>query len=156
MRGKARLWKFWVWELALAGILVALGTVGLLYLPETASVVQAQQVEIQLGGVVLAIIFVTVVAYRLATGTLVGVVKWFARLLGSGLVVLFLILLPLILSQYVLKPRHFSATSPFVALFVLWCFYGVIFLTRWQTRLFYRLMDQIRLRETDSSERAHT
>jgi hypothetical protein len=145
MSENARLWKFWIWEIVLAVLLLALGAAALLYTPELAGIVRSRRLEIQLLALLLAIV-ITVVAYRLATGALVGVVKWFVRLLGSGLVVAFLILLPVLASWYVLKPEYFSAASPFVALFVLWCLYGIIFLIKWQTRLFYQLVNAVRKR----------
>lgn len=146
MSENARLWKFWIWEIVLALVLLAVGAGALLYVPELKGIVRPRRLEIQLLALLLALV-VTVVAYRLATGALVGVVKWFVQLLGTGLVVAFLILLPVLLSWYLLKPEYFSAASPFVALFVLWCLYGIIFLIKWQTRLFYRLVDQIRVDE---------
>lgn len=145
MSENARLWKFWIWEIVLAVVLLALGAGALLYAPELAGIVRSRGLEIQLLALLLAIV-ITVVAYRLATGSLVGVVKWFVRLLGSGLVVAFLILLPVLVSWYALKPEYVSAASPFVALFALWCLYGIIFLIKWQTRLFYRLVDAGRKR----------
>lgn len=142
MRRNARLWKFWTWEIVLAVTLVALGAGAYFYRPDMAPVVLAQPLEIQVLAGVLALIVVTAMAYRLATGTLAGVVKWFVRLLGSGLVVSVLILLPLVLFRYLRQPDAVDPLSPFVALFALWCLYGIVFLIRWQTRLFYRLTNQ--------------
>jgi len=145
MKDNVRLWKFWTWEIVLTLALLAFAVGGLLFVPEWVSVVREQLVEVQLlAAFVVLVLVVTVVAYRLTTGAMVGVAKWLMRLLGSGLVVAFVTLVPVLLVKPVLKPEYFDFTSPFVALFVIWCFYGVIFFIRWQTLLFYRLVDQLR------------
>jgi hypothetical protein len=139
-RESLHLWKFWMWEVVLTLLLLVLGVGGLMLTPELVTVVRERQVEVQLLAV-FSVTVVTVLAYRLATGALIGVLKWFVRLLGSGLTVACVTVVPVLALRPILKPEYVDFSSPFVALFVLWCFYSLIFLIRWQTRLFYRLLD---------------
>jgi len=111
--------------------------------PEWVSILERWQVEVLLV-LMLYLLMVTVLAYRLATGALTGVIKWLMRLLGAGLAVACVTLAPVIILRPVLKPEYVESSSPFIALLVLWCGYGLIFFVRWQTLLFYRLVVQIR------------
>ena len=143
MRVNARLWKFWTWEIALAILMLTLGGVVWLYAPGFVEAWWGRGAAVA-AFAILAVSTVTLAAYRLATGSVTGFAKWLGYLLGSGTLVALILLLPLFLSKHFLKPEYTHLTSPFAALFILWCFYWFGFLVQWQTRLFHRLMDQVR------------